>query len=85
MQGRRIRCIVTDGSCSPIPQFDSHPNTNPALHAAAFVGGTAGGALYHNAFPCVNTATSSATLKAPSPQYVAGSGLTVQAESGQRA
>ncbi len=74
--------ISPGGCCSPRPQFDHPTLANPTT--AALVGGTAGGALYYNAFAYVNTVESGATLKAPSPPYVAASGLTVQATSGQR-
>ena len=65
-------------------QFDNPPNGNPLVPAASAIDGTAGGALYYNAFSYSDHATTAATLKVPSGNYCAGSGVTAQLEEGQR-
>ena len=65
-------------------QFDNPPDGNPLVPAASAIDGTAGGALYYNAFSYSNHATTAATLKVPSGNYCAGSGVTAQLEEGQR-
>lgn len=63
-------------------QFDHPPNANPILPLASPVRGTAGGALYYNAFAYANLALTGATLKTQSPPYNIGSGVTIQAQEG---
>ncbi|KAL6716769.1 hypothetical protein ACLMJK_006337 [Lecanora helva] len=65
-----------------LDNFD-HPPSGSILPLANAVDGTAGGALYYNAFGYANLGTlENSTLVTASPPYNIGSGVTAQAKEG---
>ncbi|KAL9614042.1 MAG: hypothetical protein Q9167_001457 [Letrouitia subvulpina] len=67
-----------------LDNFDHPPNPNPVLPVASPVQGTAGGALYYNAFSYADHSTTNLTFKVPSYPYCIGSGITAILQQGQR-